>query len=133
MTRLSPPHYNTFNTNANKSHKKWIVVMVSRVSDHFLETIKPININNADIVEKVDDALTKKPVEPPKPQDQYKCDICSKAFKTSTSLFEHTYRHCDTCRNLLPNQVQLKRHRKTCQKKSKHQSINQESLSYTFL
>ena len=118
---------------ANKSHKKRIVVMVSRVSDNFLETIKPININNADIVEKVDDALTKKTVESPKPQDQYKCDICSKAFKTSTSLFEHKYHHCEMCSKLWPNQIQLKRHRKMYHKKSKLKSFNQDSLSYTFL
>ena len=121
------------NTHNNDSHKKKIVVMVSRESDQFSETLKSININNEVIVEKGDDALTKKAVKSPKTHDQYNCDICRKAFKTSTSQFEHKYRHCDTCGKLLPNQVQLKRHRRTCQKKMKPTSVSQDSLNFTFL
>ena len=91
----------SMNNHRSERHKKEIVVMVSRVSEE-LPNMKPTT--NDSIGKKVDDVekmLSKAYVKSPKPHNQqHSCDVCSKSFKTSTSLFEHRYLHCETCSTL---------------------------------
>ena len=68
-----------------------------------------------------------------KHKECYVCDKCTKTLKTPTSLTAHKYRHCDICSNLAPNLVQLKKHRKACQRKSKTRSGKDDTINCSFL